>query len=401
MPDSTHENVVLEADGGSRGNPGPAGFGALIRDADSGEVIAEAAESIGRATNNVAEYRGLIAGLELFNEHTPDATLEVRMDSKLVVEQMAGRWKVKHPDMKPLAIRAQRLAPFGTQWTWVPREQNKAADRLANLAMDRAAQGTASERADRGEVYDVESGTGENQPGDPTPDAMEPPSPGQTADRADTVHTPVLGWTGLEGEATTLIFVRHGVTIHTADKKFSGPGGDDPGLTDEGRAQAERAADALRRDGGIDAVLTSPLQRTRDTAEIVSKALGLEPVVEDGFRECAFGDWDGLTLNEVRERWPAELDAWLASFEVAPPGGEPIVAVQQRVEETLGRTLTSYAGQTVVVVSHVTPIKLAVRYVLDAPLPSVNRMLLAPASLTTVSFFESGACTLRQFSALP
>ena len=158
MPESTHENVVLEADGGSRGNPGPAGFGALIRDADSGEVIAEAAESIGRATNNVAEYRGLIAGLELFNEHTPDATLEVRMDSKLVVEQMAGRWKVKHPDMKPLAIRAQRLAPFGTQWTWVPREQNKAADRLANLAMDRAAQGAASERAARGEVYDVEAG---------------------------------------------------------------------------------------------------------------------------------------------------------------------------------------------------------------------------------------------------
>ncbi len=149
MPASTHENVVLEADGGSRGNPGPAGFGALIRDADSGDVIAEAAESIGRATNNVAEYRGLIAGLELFNEHTPDATLEVRMDSKLVVEQMAGRWKVKHPDMKPLAIRAQRLAPFGTQWTWVPREQNKAADRLANLAMDRAAQGVASASSPR------------------------------------------------------------------------------------------------------------------------------------------------------------------------------------------------------------------------------------------------------------
>jgi probable phosphoglycerate mutase len=224
---------------------------------------------------------------------------------------------------------------------------------------------------------------------------MEPPSPGQT------VHTPVLGWTGLEGEATTLIFLRHGVTIHTADKKFSGPGGDDPGLIEEGREQVERAADALRRDGGIDAILTSPLQRTRDTADIVSKALGIDPVVEDGFRECAFGEWDGLTLTEVRERWPEQLDAWLASFEVAPPGGEPIVAVQQRVEEALARTLTAYAGQTVVVASHVTPIKLAVRYVLDAPLPSVNRMLLAPASLTTVSFFESGARTLRQFSALP
>ncbi len=400
MADHQHANVIIEADGGSRGNPGPAGFGALIRDADSGEVIAEAAESIGRATNNVAEYRGLIAGLELYLEHTPDAVLEVRMDSKLVVEQMAGRWKVKHPDMRPLAIQAQRLAPFGTQWTWVPRERNKDADRLANLAMDAAA---------RGEVYDVQAAGHEtNQPGDPTPDAMEPPAAGATADQSrpsTSPHSPVLGWTGQEGEATTLIFLRHGVTVHTADRRFSGPGGDDPGLTDEGWAQAERAADALRRDAGIDAgvdaILTSPLQRTLDTASVVAKALGIEAVVEDDVRECAFGDWDGLTLAEVRERWPAELDAWLASFEVAPPGGEAVVDVQQRVEAALGRTLTAYAGQTLVVVSHVTPIKLAVRYTLDAPLASINRMLLAPASLTTLTFFESGAAALRQFSALP
>ncbi|MEJ7707610.1 MAG: reverse transcriptase-like protein [Nocardioidaceae bacterium] len=180
---AAHQRVILEADGGSRGNPGPAGFGALIRDADTGEVIAEAAESIGRASNNVAEYRGLIAGLELYREHTPDAQLEARMDSKLVIEQMAGRWKVKHPDMRPLAIAAQRLAPLGTLWTWVPRERNSAADRLANLAMDAAA---------RGEVYDVRSGhevgldrlaraESTNQPGDPTPDSMEPPAPGTSA----------------------------------------------------------------------------------------------------------------------------------------------------------------------------------------------------------------------------
>ena len=97
--------VIVEADGGSRGNPGPAAYGALVRDADTGEVIAERGESIGVATNNVAEYRGLIAGLELVREHAPDAEVEVRMDSKLVVEQMAGRWKIKHVDMKPLALR--------------------------------------------------------------------------------------------------------------------------------------------------------------------------------------------------------------------------------------------------------------------------------------------------------
>ena len=133
----------------------------------------------------------------------------------------------------------------------------------------------------------------------------------------------------------------------------------------------------------------------------MSKALGIDPVVEEDFRECRFGEWDGLTLSEVRERWPSELDAWLASFEVAPPGGEAVVEVQRRVEAALQRTLAAYAGKTVVVVSHVTPIKLAVRHVLDMPLASINRMLLAPASLTTMTFFESGACSLRQFSALP
>ncbi len=401
---SDHVHVVIEADGGSRGNPGPAGFGALIRDGDSGAVIAEAAESIGRATNNVAEYRGLIAGLELFLEHTPDAELEVRMDSKLVVEQMAGRWKVKHPDMRPLAIQAQRLAPFGTVWTWVPRERNKAADRLANLAMDAAARGEVFRVEGRPDAADPGEPHG-NQPGDPTPDAMEPlwedSPPTQTAPVSPPVHSPVLGWTGHEGAATTLIFLRHGVTVHTAERKFSGPGGDDPGLTDEGWSQAQRAAQALLRDGGIDAIVASPLQRTQDTASAVAKALGIEPVLEDDFRECAFGEWDGLTLQEVRERWPDELSAWLSSFEVRPPGGEAVVEVQRRVEGALGRTLTAYAGQTVVVVSHVTPIKLAVRYCLDAPLASVNRMLLAPASFTTLSFFESGACSMRQFSALP
>ncbi len=404
---ASHSSVIIEADGGSRGNPGPAGFGSLLRDAETGEIIAEAAVAIGRATNNVAEYRGLIAGLELYLEHTPDALLEVRMDSKLVIEQMAGRWKVKHPDMRPLAIQAQRLAPFGTVWTWVPREQNKAADRLANLAMDAAA---------RGAVYDVLGGSHvvsvANPPGDPTPEAMEPPAAGgralgrasgsAEAAGAPATSNPMLGWNSELGEATTLVFLRHGVTRHTGNRRFSGPGGDDPGLIEEGVAQAERAAAALARDGGIDAILTSPMLRTRETARPVEAALGLSATVEEDFRECAFGAWDGLTLAEVEEGWPDELGRWLTSMEVAPPGGgESIVEVQRRVESALVRTLSAYAGQTVVVVSHVNPIKLAVRYCLDAPLPTVNRMLLAPASLTTLSFYESGACALRQFSALP
>ena len=133
--------LVVEADGGSRGNPGPAGYGALVRDATTGEVLAEVSESIGRATNNVAEYSGLIAGLRAALAIARGADVEVRMDSKLVVEQMSGRWQIKHPDMRPLAAKARETArALGrVSYTWVPRSRNAHADRLANQAMDAAA----------------------------------------------------------------------------------------------------------------------------------------------------------------------------------------------------------------------------------------------------------------------
>ncbi len=138
---SVARQVVVEADGGSRGNPGPAGYGAVVIDPATGEPLAEAAEYIGVATNNVAEYRGLIAGLTAAKALFPDAgdalRVHVRMDSKLVVEQMSGRWKIKHPDMKPLAARAAAiLPPSSVTYEWIPRAQNKHADRLANEAMD-------------------------------------------------------------------------------------------------------------------------------------------------------------------------------------------------------------------------------------------------------------------------
>jgi probable phosphoglycerate mutase len=131
--------LLIEADGGSRGNPGPAGYGAVVRDAESGEVLVESSEGIGVTTNNVAEYQGLLAGLRAAVQlGGRGADVEVRMDSKLVVEQMSGRWKVKHPAMQPLALEAARLVrQLGSvRFRWVPRELNKYADRLANQAMD-------------------------------------------------------------------------------------------------------------------------------------------------------------------------------------------------------------------------------------------------------------------------
>ena len=135
-PASTLRRLVLEADGGSRGNPGPAAYGALVRDADTAEVLNAEGMVLGVATNNVAEYSGLIAALEMARAIDASAAVEVRMDSKLVIEQMAGRWKVKHPDLKPLAQRAQKLRPPQVRWTWVPREQNQAADALLNAALE-------------------------------------------------------------------------------------------------------------------------------------------------------------------------------------------------------------------------------------------------------------------------
>lgn len=130
---------IVEADGGSRGNPGPAAYGALVRDAADGTVLDERAGCIGTASNNVAEYRGLIAGLEAVRDLDASAEVEVRMDSKLVVEQMSGRWRIKHPDMRVLALQARDILPSEqVTYVWVPRADNSAADALVNQALDAA-----------------------------------------------------------------------------------------------------------------------------------------------------------------------------------------------------------------------------------------------------------------------
>jgi probable phosphoglycerate mutase len=361
--------VQIEADGGSRGNPGPAAYGAVLFDADSREVIAERSETIGVATNNVAEYRGLIAGLELYQEHAPEADLEVRMDSRLVVEQMSGRWKIKHPDMKPLAMQAKRLAPPGTTYTWIPREQNKHADRILNEALDTAA----------------------GRPGKPT-------SAPETAPADERKR----GWSP-DAPATTLVLVRHGATAHTLDKRFSsGLGGANPGINDEGRAQVRATADWLAPlADGIDVVIASPVRRTHESAEILGARLGRPVLTEEGLAEMEFGAWDGLTFAEIQDRYPDELDRWLGSLDEAPGGGESFRVLEKRVLASLERLLSEYTGRTVLAVSHVTPIKVLVAHALGAPLEAVYRMELAPASVTVLSFFADGHASLRMFNARP
>ena len=129
--------LVVEADGGSRGNPGPAAGGAVVIDPATGEVLAELGVWVGTASNNVAEYRGMIEGVRAAIALDGDAELTVRMDSKLVVEQMMGRWKIKHPSMAELAAEARQvLTGTPVRFEWIPRAQNARADALANEAMD-------------------------------------------------------------------------------------------------------------------------------------------------------------------------------------------------------------------------------------------------------------------------
>jgi broad specificity phosphatase PhoE/ribonuclease HI len=376
-------SVIVEADGGSRGNPGPAAYGAVLRDAETGAVIAEDGTTIGVATNNVAEYSGLIAGLRLAEEFAPGADLEVRMDSKLVVEQMSGRWKIKHPDMRPLAMEANRLAPFGTTYTWVPREQNKHADRLANEALDGKRSGVTALGAALIDEPDTDSAVEEVE------------------------STPSRGWGPPTGAPTTLLLVRHGLTPHTAAKRFSGGlEGANPGLSDEGRAQVRATADWLAPVAeGVDAVVASPVRRTLESAEIIAERLGRPVEVEPRFAEMDFGRWDGLTFAEVVERDKPGLDGWLGSLETRPPGGESFREVEQRVLAGLDELLQAHPGKTVVVVSHVTPIKTLVARALGAPLEAVFRMELSPASVTVLSFWPEqdgpARASMRLYNSRP
>ncbi|WP_411105836.1 bifunctional RNase H/acid phosphatase [Streptomyces sp. cmx-4-9] len=454
---------VVEADGGSRGNPGPAGYGAVVLDPATGETLAERAAYIGVATNNVAEYRGLIAGLTAARELAADASVLVRMDSKLVVEQMSGRWKIKHPDMKPLAAEAARILPRSqVTYEWIPRAQNTHADRLANEAMDAgrrggqwepsastaaldhgaarslaelsgppgdAAAGAAAVRAalaaasagsavscavpssarplsgtarDSGpqEAADVLFTDDEAPPAPPEdPPVLEPcldaDAPAAAAGTG-TADAAVPGWGPDLGTPATFVLLRHGETALTPQKRFSGSGGSDPELSAAGRRQAAAVAEALAARGTVQAVVSSPLRRCRETARAVADRLGLEVTVEDGLREVDFGAWEGLTFAEVQERHPEDLQAWLDSTAAAPTGGgESFADATRRISATRDRLLAAHAGRTVLLVTHVTPVKILVRLALGAPPESLFRMELSAASLSAVAYYADGNASVR------
>jgi broad specificity phosphatase PhoE len=202
-------------------------------------------------------------------------------------------------------------------------------------------------------------------------------------------------WISAQGKPTATLLLRHGQTPMSVQKRYSGRS--DPPLTDAGVRQAGAAAKRLAS-AGIDAIVSSPLQRTVRTAEEVAAVTGIPVTADEGFRETDFGAWEGLTFAEVRERWPADMTAWLADPSVAPPGGESFAQVSERVTAALRRVLAERGGQTVLIVSHVTPIKTLVAAALLAPPAALYRMHLDVAALCEIDWYADGPAVLRSFN---
>ena len=354
--------LIIEADGGSRGNPGVSGAGAVVINAESGAILREISEPVGIATNNVAEYQALIFALEAAFEIDANAEVLVRMDSKLVVEQMSGRWKIKHPDMLSLGAKVQQLiANKNVQFLWIPREQNVLADALANKAMD-------------GEPAAAAAAVEFNQV---APSSIRAPQASVS-------------------EATTLIMVRHGRTALTESRKISGGDGENPDLSELGVKDASEVATELSRVGNSGAfgfltkpvvVIHSPIKRAAQTATMIAKKLDAEQIELPDLREISFGDWDGLTNEELFVAHEQHYQSWRGSYDVAPPGGESLKDFDVRVIRALDFILEKFAGKTVVLVAHVMPIRGLLRIANDAQIAGYWRVNLGPASISIARFW--------------
>ncbi len=348
---------IISADGGSRGNPGPAAYGAVV--SENGKILHELFETIGVATNNVAEYNGLLAALRKVNEIDSTAMVEARMDSKLVVEQMSGHWQIKHPDMRELAKLAREAHPHElVTYKWIPRDENSHADRLANKALD----------------------------GDVGTDA--PLQKNFLIERLVSGEKP-----------TTIYFVRHGETILTPERRFSGGDGSDPELSAEGLAQAEAVGKELAA-RNADLIIASPMARTKQTADVIAKATGLKVTYDEAWREAGFGEWDGLTIPQVKELYPNEWLSWVSSAgAVAGTTGESYEDVAARSELALSNLALEHPGKTIIVVTHNYVIRTLVAAALGAPLESVYHLDVLPCSITTINTWASdGLRALRGMS---
>lgn len=339
-------SLIIRADGASRGNPGEASFGAVLLDGE--KEIAIASSHLGVATNNFAEYSGVIAGLKLAIQHDTSAEYVVELDSKLVVEQLNGNWKVKSKDLMPLVSEASRLASqLDVSFRWIPREQNSRADQLANEALDR-----------------------------PVAKSV-PDQPGSI--RAPRVTSP----------GTEVIFVRHGHSAHTEKGLVAGGDGADPELSDLGLREADATADLLEfppSSWGLamkdPIVISSTMLRTRQTAEAISRKLNVETVTDERIKEIFFGEWNGLSNEELFGKDPEILASWRGSLSFRPPGGESIEDLITRTSEFVDEVRKNYANRTVIIVSHMMPTRAMTYQIVGGEQRYLWSTSFAPASVS-------------------
>ena len=349
--------IFVYADGASRGNPGPASYGVSIVD-DQGTVIAEFGEKLGIRTNNYAEYQGVIAALRYLSG-TQHRDVTIRMDSKLVIEQLAGRWKVKSPDMRELVAEASRLiVPFRATLEWIPREKNSRADELANQALD-------------GEV--AEFAAAEIELAGVQPRSIR--APRQTR------------------EPVTLVLVRHGHTKMTERDLIAGGDGSDPELSDLGLSDAESAAKAIPdlleyfKLPAASAIIHSPMVRTTQTAEIISREIAAPVSQDERLREIGFGSWNGQEMTTISAEKPDFVRSWQGSMSLKPEQGESIDDLVSRISPVIEELCDSHSGNTVVLVSHMMPVRtIAALSAKGAPSLywSTN---FSPGSVSIVRFF--------------
>ena len=203
-----------------------------------------------------------------------------------------------------------------------------------------------------------------------------------------------LGWDNPTADPTTTVLLRHGDTDLSPEHRFSGLR--DHHLSTNGTLQARAAACRLAAGAPIDAVVSSPLQRAIATAAIVAGKLGLTPVIDDDLRETDYGDWDGFTLAEIQQRWPAAAASWRRDPRQAPPGGESFADTARRVDRACDRLLSDYEGKIVLVVSHITPIKILLCRALGVPLDTVYRLYLGSACISEIQWHGRGFAAVHR-----
>lgn len=229
-------------------------------------------------------------------------------------------------------------------------------------------------------------------------DGAEPATTGTASSWTGSVRAPRPA----TGDPTVLLLVRHGRTALTEAGRFSGRDGEDPPLSPAGVQDADRVAGEVARIGGLggllggiarpSAVVSSPMQRARETASAAARRLDLNPDsdldVDPEWIEVGFGDWEGLTYGEIVRRYPDQVRAWQGSTTYAPPGGESLDSLVERVAAARRRLLREYTGQTVVVVTHASPVRAVLQDALTAGPAALWRLRISPAALSVVRYWD-------------